>query len=62
VQEQLGSIEQGKIANLLIMTGDALTDSVRLESVFVDGERYAVVQAPADSTRGGRRPRQENKR
>jgi imidazolonepropionase-like amidohydrolase len=62
VEEQLGSIEQGKIANLLIMTGDALTDSARLESVFVDGERYAVVQAPADSTRGGRRPRQENKR
>ena len=54
-QEQLGSIEQGKIANLLIMTGDALTDGAKLESVFVDGERYAVVPTPADSTRGAQR-------
>ena len=54
-QEQLGSIEQGKIANLLIMTGDALTENAKLESVFVDGERYAVVSAPADSTRGAQR-------
>ena len=54
-QEQLGSIEQGKIANLLVMTGDALTDGAKLESVFVDGERYAVIPTPADSTRGAQR-------
>jgi cytosine/adenosine deaminase-related metal-dependent hydrolase len=66
VQERLGSIEVGKIANLLVMTGDALTDAARLESVFVDGEQYAVVPEPADSTRGSqrgaRRPNQENRR
>lgn len=54
-QEQLGSIEQGKIANLLVMNGDALTDGATLESVFVDGERYAVIPTPADSTRGAQR-------
>jgi hypothetical protein len=56
----------GKIANLLVMTGDALTDAARLESVFVDGEQYAVVPEPADSTRGpqrgARRPNQEDRR
>jgi len=66
VQEQLGSIEVGKIANLLVMNGDALTDATRLESVFVDGEHYAVVPAPADSTRGAqrgaRRPNPEDNR
>lgn len=66
VQERLGSIEVGKIANLLVMTGDALTDAAKLESVFVDGERYAVVPAPADTTgaaqRGTRRPDQEDRR
>ncbi len=65
-QEQLGSIEQGKIANLLVMTGDALTEDAKLESVFVDGERYAVIPTPADSTRGaqrgGRRTPQEDRR
>jgi imidazolonepropionase-like amidohydrolase len=66
VQEQLGSIEVGKIANLLVMNGEALTDAARLESVFVDGEQYAVTPAPSDSTRGAprgaRRPNPEDRR
>lgn len=66
VQEQLGSIEVGKIANLLVMTGEALTETAKLESVFVDGEQYPVAPAPPDSTRGGargvRRPDSEDRR
>lgn len=59
VEKQLGSIETGKIANLIVTNGELLTDGARLESVFVDGERYPVV-VQADTTRnqqrGARRP------
>jgi imidazolonepropionase-like amidohydrolase len=37
----LGSIEQGKIANLVVSNGDLLADSARVSMVFVDGIRYA---------------------
>jgi imidazolonepropionase-like amidohydrolase len=38
--EVLGSIEPGKIANLVVTNGDILTDSARVSAVFVDGIRY----------------------
>ena len=56
VQEQLGSIEAGKIANLLVMRGEALTDGGVLEAVFIDGLRYAVIAQPAERRPGGGRP------
>jgi imidazolonepropionase-like amidohydrolase len=43
VDAQLGSIEPGKIANLVVTQGDVLTDSARVRAVFVDGIRYDVV-------------------
>lgn len=52
VQQQLGSIETGKLANLLVFTGEALGTG-RLQSVFVDGQQYDVVPAPPGG-RGGR--------
>lgn len=42
VGEALGSIETGKIANLVVSTGPLLGDSSRVTAVFVDGERFAV--------------------
>ena len=61
VQEQLGSIEAGKIANLLVVRGDALADGAVLESVFVDGQRYPVVPQPAERRGpGAGRPGQED--
>jgi imidazolonepropionase-like amidohydrolase len=53
VDAQLGSVEAGKIANLQIMEGEALTDGGRLRAVVVDGQYYDVVPAPAGG-RGGR--------
>ncbi len=47
VGEQLGSIEPGKIANLVVTEGDLLGDSAKVRAVFVDGERYEVVAPPA---------------
>lgn len=55
VDAQLGSIEAGKIANLLVMQGEPLATGTRLESVFVDGLQYDVVpQAAGRGGRGGR--------
>ena len=45
--EMLGSIEPGKIANLVISNGDILSDSARVSGVFVDGIRYEVTPPPA---------------
>jgi hypothetical protein len=52
VQEQLGSIEKGKIANLLIAEGDILAGPARIRHVFVDGEKY---DPPAEEARPGGR-------
>lgn len=54
VDAQLGSIEAGKIANLQVLQGEALTANARLESVFVDGLQYDVVPAAGRGGRGGR--------
>ena len=51
--EQLGSIEVGKIANLVVADGEPLGDSTRVRAVFVDGVRYEVTP-PASTARGGR--------
>lgn len=45
VDAQLGSIEPGKIANLVVTQGDVLSDSARVRAVFVDGIHYDVVPA-----------------
>jgi imidazolonepropionase-like amidohydrolase len=54
--EMLGSIEAGKIANLVVSSTDLLSDSARVSAVFVDGIRYPVAPPPAPragSTGGG---------
>lgn len=54
LEGQLGSIEAGKIANLLVMQGEALTENARLTGVFVDGQQYDVLPAPPANAGGGR--------
>jgi imidazolonepropionase-like amidohydrolase len=53
VAEQLGTIDQGKVANLVVTQGELLTDSVKVRLVFVDGIRHEVIEAPP-AGRGGR--------
>jgi len=53
VDQILGSIEAGKIANLVVSNGDLLADSARISTVFVDGIRYAVAPPPARPAGGG---------
>ncbi|HEY2805997.1 MAG TPA: amidohydrolase family protein [Gemmatimonadales bacterium] len=57
VAEQLGSIETGKAADLVITDGDLLGDSAKVKMVFVDGIRYAVEPPPPPQAAGGGRGR-----
>jgi imidazolonepropionase-like amidohydrolase len=40
VSDRLGSIEKGKIANLVVTRGDIFENSTKVEMVFVDGKKY----------------------
>jgi imidazolonepropionase-like amidohydrolase len=51
--EMLGSIEAGKIANLVVSSADLLSDSARVSAVFVDGIRYPVAPPPPQRSAGG---------
>jgi imidazolonepropionase-like amidohydrolase len=56
VADRIGSIEPGKIANLVVTDGDIFADATNVKWIFVDGKMYApppVVEAPAGG-RGGR--------
>ena len=56
VGDQLGSIEPGKIADLVVSDGPPLAENARIRTVFVDGIDYDVTPAaPAGRTgqRGG---------
>jgi imidazolonepropionase-like amidohydrolase len=52
VADRLGSIQQGKIANLVVTRGDLFDDRTRVEMVFVDGVKFTP---PAEAApQGGR--------
>jgi len=52
VGEQLGSIEKGKIANLIIASGDIFARDTKVRHIFVDG-KYFVAKAPEQTQRPG---------
>jgi imidazolonepropionase-like amidohydrolase len=52
VSEQLGSIEKGKIANLVIAGGDIFDKNTKVKHVFVDG-KYFEVKTPPPAPRSG---------
>jgi hypothetical protein len=55
VAEQLGSIEKGKIANIVITSGDLFDRRSQIKHVFVDGKPYEVKPpAPTQAGTGGR--------
>ncbi len=53
VGAQLGSIEAGKIANLVVAEGDILGDSAKVRMVFVDGIRHEVIASATPERRRG---------
>jgi imidazolonepropionase-like amidohydrolase len=46
--DRLGSIERGKIANVIVTDGDLFDEKTRVRHVFVDG-RLVAIEPPADS-------------
>jgi Amidohydrolase family len=40
VADRVGSLEPGKIANLMVTRGDVFEERTRLEMVFIDGKKY----------------------
>ncbi len=52
VADRLGSIDKGKIANLLVTEGDLFQDKTKVKYVFVDGMKYEPVPevVPAHGT------------
>lgn len=50
IDNRVGSIDKGKIANLVVTRGDIFDDRTRVEMIFVDGQQYKPEAAPA----GGR--------
>ena len=51
--ERVGSLERGKIANIIVTDGDLFEDRTRIVHIFVDG-RKVEPEAPAPTGRGGR--------
>lgn len=53
VADRLGSIEKGKIANLVVTKGELFDDQTRVQFIFVDGRKYTpAAETPAPGGRG----------
>ncbi len=49
VDDRLGSIDEGKIANVVVASGGLLDEDVRVEAVFVDGELFELGEEEAEA-------------
>jgi imidazolonepropionase-like amidohydrolase len=52
VADRLGSIEKGKIANLVVTRGEIFDDRTKVEMVFVDGVKHMPTPTPEPTGRG----------
>jgi len=54
VADRLGSLENGKIANLVVTDGDLFEDKTKIKMVFVDGRKFEVhePEKPKDPPKG----------
>jgi imidazolonepropionase-like amidohydrolase len=55
VSNRLGTLQRGRIANLVVTDGDWLADETRIRHVFIDGRPVEIDLADAAGTDGGRR-------
>jgi imidazolonepropionase-like amidohydrolase len=53
VGDRLGTLEPGKIANVLVTEGDLFDEKMVIKHVFVDGRPVAVDVPPAPGNRRG---------
>ncbi len=52
VGEQLGTIEAGKLADLVVTDGDLFAEKTKIFDVWIDGKRYEVERRPEVDPRG----------
>ena len=52
--DRVGSLEKGKIANVIVTSGDLFNEATRIRHVFVDGRMVNIDAADAPAGRGGR--------
>jgi hypothetical protein len=54
VSDRLGSIETGKIANLIVTDGDIFDEKTKIKYVFVDGRKFTIrePEKPKDPPKG----------
>jgi imidazolonepropionase-like amidohydrolase len=54
VADRMGSIENGKIANLVITDGDLFAEKTKIKMVFVDGHKFEIrePEKPKDAPKG----------
>ena len=52
---RLGSLERGKIANIIVTEGGLFDEKMTIKHVFVDGYKVTIEDAPAAPARGGQR-------
>jgi imidazolonepropionase-like amidohydrolase len=54
VADRLGSIENGKIANLIVTDGDIFDEKTKIKFVFVDGRKFTIrePEKPKDPPKG----------
>ena len=52
--DRVGSLDKGKIANVIVTSGDLFNEATRIRHVFVDGRIVNIEAADAPSGRGGR--------
>ena len=53
VSDRLGSIEKGKIANLVVTKGEAFDDKTTIEYVFIDGKEFKPSKEMQQGSPGG---------
>jgi len=61
VADRLGTVEKGKIANLVVMKGDAFEDKTTVEYVFVDGQQFQPSKDLQQGPPGGKTSGRERK-
>ena len=55
VADRLGSIEKGKIANLVVTKGDIFQERPQVQLIFVDGQKFEPVPEEPQQNQGGTR-------
>jgi imidazolonepropionase-like amidohydrolase len=61
VADRLGSIEVGKIANLVVTDGDLFEEKTKIKFVFVDGQKFETHEAVSGSWLLPRRKGRKNR-